>query len=69
MRRALPDLDELLRRGEFTPIREWLRQEIHVYGRLENSAEIIKRVSGEALSAEPLSAYLRTKFRSLYNLG
>jgi len=66
---ALGDLDEQFARGEFTPLRDWLRENIHRQGRRFSATELLQHVTGESLSSEPLMAHLRSKYGLLYQLG
>ncbi len=56
-------------RGEFTPLRRWLREKIHGQGRRYTAAELVERITGRPLSSEPLMTYLRRKLAPLYGLG
>jgi carboxypeptidase Taq len=56
-------------RGEFRPLREWLREKIHLPGQRHTSAELVDRVTGQPLSSEPLLAHLRGKLGPLYGLS
>jgi len=47
--------------GEFGPLREWLRENVHVHGRKLYPRELLRRVTGEDLRVEPFFAYLRAK--------
>ncbi|MCP4888622.1 carboxypeptidase M32 [Rubripirellula sp.] len=62
------DLDELLARGEFRPLLDWLHQRIHFHGRCFSGNELVQRACGSPLSAEPLTAYLTEKLGRLYDL-
>ncbi len=53
-------------RGEFQPLRTWLREKIHRHGQRYSSAELVKRVTGRELSSGPLLAHLRGKYGELY---
>ncbi len=53
-------------RGEFQPLREWLGEKIHRHGQRYSAAELIRRVTGQPLSHEPLVDHLRRKFGPLY---
>jgi len=68
IRGALPDLDAQFRRGEFAPLLDWLRANIHRHGMRHRAAELVTQVTGKPLSAEPFVAYLRAKFEPLYGL-
>jgi len=65
----LGDLDEQVGRGEFAPLREWLRWNIHQHGQCYTAAELVQRVTGCPLSHEPLMDYLRGKLGPLYGLA
>ncbi|MBL8728101.1 MAG: carboxypeptidase M32 [Planctomycetes bacterium] len=66
--RALGGLAPLLRRGEFTPLREWLREHVHRHGRRFPPAELVRRASGAALSATAFLGYLERKLGEVYGL-
>jgi carboxypeptidase Taq len=57
----LPDLDEQLQRGEFAPLREWLREHVHRHGRKFPPRELLRRITGDDLRVEPFLRYLREK--------
>jgi carboxypeptidase Taq len=67
--RDLGDLGAMFARGEFRPLLDWLRSNIHAHGRRYSSAELVQRVTGRALSHEALLRHLRGKFGPLYNLA
>ncbi len=67
-KRAMPDLEEQLARGELLPLREWLREKIHQHGKRYRANELIKVVSGSDLSHQPFIDYLHAKFKPLYGL-
>jgi carboxypeptidase Taq len=67
--RDLGDLHALFRRGEFLPLRDWLRTHIHSHGRRYSAAELARRVTGVPLSHDALLRHLRGKFSPLYNLA
>jgi carboxypeptidase Taq len=60
-RAALPQLDEQIERGDFAPLRGWLRDEIHVHGRKLPPPELLARVTGQELAVAPFLRYLRDK--------
>ena len=65
VREAIPDLDEQFERGEFGPLREWLRDNLHRYGRKFTPQETLQRVAGAALDAGPYLRYLKDKVGEL----
>jgi carboxypeptidase Taq len=63
------DLQASFARGEFVPLRDWLRREIHAYGRSETAEEIAQRVTGSPLDPGPYMDYLEAKVASVYGLS
>jgi carboxypeptidase Taq len=61
IRYDLDDLDEQLERGDFAPLREWLYEHVHRHGRKYKPRELLRRVTGDDLRAEPFLRYLRAK--------
>lgn len=61
LRNDVPDVDETIAVGDFAPLREWLRDNIHRHGRKFASRELLRRATGEELSVEPFLAYLEGK--------
>ena len=65
----LGSLADQFRRGEFTPLRDWLGEKIHRPGRCYSATELVHRVTGGPLTHEALLRHLRGKFAPLYGLG
>jgi carboxypeptidase Taq len=63
---ALPELEEQIERGKLSPLREWLRQNVHRYGRKLTSREVVESATGKPLGIGPYVEYLRAKFGSIY---
>ncbi|KYD09218.1 carboxypeptidase M32 [Heyndrickxia sporothermodurans] len=68
MLKELPNFDELLATGNLKPIKEWLTENIHQYGKLKKPLEILHDVTGEGLNAKYLIDYLTDKYTKVYNL-
>jgi carboxypeptidase Taq len=66
---ALPDLDEHVARGEFSPLLDWLRTHIHAQGRRLPTSELCSNLTGRTLSHDPLMRHLNGKLRPIYRLG
>jgi carboxypeptidase Taq len=62
----MPNLENQIARGEFQPLRQWLRESIHRHGRRYRAAELVQVVTGEPLSPQPFVQYLTRKFQPLY---
>jgi carboxypeptidase Taq len=62
MQEDVGDLDELMERGEFTPLREWLGANVHAHGRKYPPQELMQKAVGSGIDAKPYLAYLKRKF-------
>jgi carboxypeptidase Taq len=67
-RKDLGDLDTQFARGEFTPLLTWLRQNIHTQGKRYTAAQLVQRITGHPLSAEPLLNHLRQTASEVYGV-
>ena len=66
---AIPDLPEQIQRGEFLGLREWLRDNLHRYGRKFTPRETLQKVAGtDTVDVGPYVVYLRRKFGEIYHL-
>ncbi len=64
----MPNMVAGFERGEFADLRHWLNREIHTHGRQYMPSELVQRVTGKTLSAEPLMRHLEGKLRPLYSI-
>jgi carboxypeptidase Taq len=65
----LPELEDDFERGEFGALREWLRENVHRYGRTYTPAELLERATGaKAIDAGPYVRYLQRKIGDIYGL-
>jgi carboxypeptidase Taq len=62
MQEDVGDLDALMERGEFTPLREWLEQNVHRHGRKYPPQQLLEKAVGSQIDAKPYIAYLKRKF-------
>lgn len=68
-RAELPDLDARIERGELAPLREWLREHLHRYGRKFTPSETLRKVAGGPIAVDPYLDYLRGKFNDIYGIA
>lgn len=66
MKKDIPDFSALVEAGNFTPIIGWLKDHIWSYGRSITGPELMQRLTGGSLDAEPFLAYLNEKYGHLY---
>ena len=65
----LPDLYDGFEEGEFAPLRDWLREHLHRYGRKFTPGETLERVVGTSqIDPEPYVRYLREKLAAIYGI-
>jgi len=66
MRRALPDLDAHIGRGDLTPVFTWLRDNIWLQASRWTTDELAVRASGEVLNPAHFQAHLRARYLQAY---
>ncbi len=66
--KAMPGLRAEIQAGQFGGLYEWLRVNVHQYGKKYPPAALVKRATGRALSTEPYLRYLTGKFSAIYGL-
>jgi len=62
------DFEDLLRNGDITTIREYLREHVHQYGKLKNSRQMLKDITGEDFNPQYYIDYLKEKYSAVYGL-
>lgn len=58
---AFPTLHNMIKTGDFLPIKTWLNTHVHSIARRKNGRELIESVTGKPLSATALLKYLKEK--------
>ena len=64
----LPQLGQHMIEGNLLPLKNWLNDRVHRWGRQYSASDLIKQVTGMALTPEPFIDGLREKFGALYQL-
>jgi carboxypeptidase Taq len=62
----LPDLHPQIAIGEFSDLREWLRQNVHRHGGKFSSRELLERVVGDPIAVGPFVRHLKAKLSDVY---
>jgi carboxypeptidase Taq len=57
-----PTRDADIARGEFAPLLQWLRHELHQHGRAYQPQELVERVTGSPVNPAPYLEYLEDKY-------
>jgi carboxypeptidase Taq len=68
LKQDIPELDALIAGGSFGRLHDWLRDTVYCWGCRLEPAELLHKVTGESLSAEPFLRYLEEKYGGLYSL-
>ncbi|MFV8829947.1 carboxypeptidase M32 [Alkalihalobacterium sp. APHAB7] len=66
MDKDLPNYGELLAENNIQPIKEWLTNNVHQYGKMKKPVEILKDITGEGINSSYLVNYLRKKYGEIY---
>lgn len=64
----LRDLDDQIRKGNFNQLLDWLRTNIHQYGRKYEPQTLVEKVTGSKITYEPYIRYLMKKYGEIYGL-
>ena len=65
---AVGPLPPQIEAGQFGPLLNWTREQVHSHGHRYPAAELIERATGQALSAEPLLDSLAEKCNRIYGV-
>ena len=60
------DIDDVLRKGELSKIKQYLTEKYYRYGAIYPSGDLLKRVTGKTLDASFFDVYLKDKYRRLF---
>ena len=66
--RVQPDRDTRMAQGDFSTLLEWLRTNVHQFGRKYRPQELVERTTGSRIDPEPYLEYLETKYGRIYGL-
>lgn len=64
----IPNLNEKIKAGDLLPLLEWLRTNVHQYGKQYLAEELCQKISGEKLNFNYFMNYANEKYSFLYNL-
>lgn len=68
IKEEIPALPSQIRQGNFEPLLAWLQKNLHVHGAKFDPQEMVKRITGTGISAEPYLKYLTKKYTDIYQL-
>jgi carboxypeptidase Taq len=68
IRKDIRDLDDQIRKGNFSELLGWLRTNIHQHGHKYDPQDLVERVTGSKITPEPYVRYLTKKYSEIYGL-
>lgn len=66
MIKQMPSLENDISQGNFSSILQWLRTNVHQYGKQYNTCDLIEKITTEPLQSKFLIKYLSDKYLTLY---
>lgn len=68
LEKELPNVWELVEKGDLHPIKDWLTEKVYQYGKLRSPSELIQAITGKPLDPDYLVRYLERKYKDIYKL-
>lgn len=68
LEKDITNTDELMSRGEFKPILDWLKQKVYSQGKRYTPKDLVVRVTGKSMGASDYLEGLGAKYRDIYGL-
>ena len=65
-KKDVADLEQQIGEGNFLPLKNWLNDRVHRWGRQYSANELIQRITGQTLTPKPFIQDLEEKFSNLY---
>ena len=67
-REDVGDLEGAIAVGQLSPLREWLRENVHRHGAKFSTDELLQRVVGAPIRVQPFVSYLKRKLGDVYGI-
>jgi carboxypeptidase Taq len=64
----IEDLEGKIRAGEFEPLADWLRENVHRHGQRYTTDDLVREATGESFTADYFVDYATSKFGELYGV-
>jgi carboxypeptidase Taq len=68
IKKDIRNLDDQIRKGDFSELLGWLRKNIHQHGQKYEPQQLVEKITGSKISPEPYVRYLTKKYSDIYNL-
>ena len=67
-KKANPDLEKQIEKGDFSKLDLWLKENIYKYGKVKSAEEVLRLATGEDLNIDYFINYIKDKYGKLYNV-
>lgn len=68
LREGIPNYEELIEKGNFKPILDWLKENIHRHGAMMQPEALLEKVTGEGINPQYFIEYIEEKYADIYQL-
>ncbi len=66
IKKIMPTIEKDIEKGDFSKIREWLKNNLHVHGALFLADDLIKNATGQGSNPKIFLKYLNDKYKEIY---
>jgi carboxypeptidase Taq len=66
LKKQIPGLHDSIEQGEFQPILNWLKQNVHAQGRRYTSEQLLQSLTGSGLQVKYFMDYAKEKYSEIY---
>ncbi len=64
--KEMADLEQQISQGNLLPLKTWLNNRVHRWGRQFSAKDLLRQITGQTLTSEPFIQDLEEKFSNLY---
>jgi carboxypeptidase Taq len=68
LKNKFPEISEDMKNGDYSKIKDWLKENVHIHGKKFLAEELIKKICGKGLDVDSYLDYLDKKYSEIYNL-
>jgi carboxypeptidase Taq len=68
MEQDIANVNELIEKGEFSVMLEWLQNNVHRHGKKYQPQQLIYKITGSKIDPQPYIRYLKKKYGQIYQL-
>ncbi|EUJ27089.1 thermostable carboxypeptidase [Listeria grayi FSL F6-1183] len=68
LQKEIPNVEKVIASDDYSPIKNWLTEHVHQYGKLKEPLEILQDTTGESLNPNYLLDLLEKRYQFVYQL-